>query len=206
MSAYPGAWLLCGGWAVDAWLGGVTRSHGDIDVMVFHDDQRAAFQQFAAWDLVAHDAIDPGPTTEFWAGRELKIPAHVHARPRDENSPGALLRWVIPPHEQVHDDRNVELILNERQDGRWVLHTEAGVSLPWQECVKQSTWGIPTAAPEVLLFYKATAYWGVKRMKPRPQDEIDFRALLPLLSSGQKQWLRQAVGRVVPEHPWLADL
>lgn len=206
MSTYPGEWLICGGWAVDAWLGRVTRTHADIDVMVFDDQQTLAFQQFAAWDMVAHDAVDPGPTSELWAGRRLELPAHVHARPKDADSPANLLRWVTPPYNQLPDGNNVELIVNERAGGHWLLHPETGVSRPWVECVAESPWGIPMAVPEVLLFYKATAYWGRTDLKPRPHDERDFEALLPHLGASQREWLRTAAQTVIPNHPWLDRL
>lgn len=44
MSAYRGAWALCGGWAVDAWIGRITRDHGDIDVSVFVQEQGLLFE------------------------------------------------------------------------------------------------------------------------------------------------------------------
>lgn len=206
MSSYPGDWLICGGWAVDAWLGRVTRTHVDIDVMLFHDEQTMAYNQFSSWDMVAHDAVDPGPTTELWAGRRLELPAHVHARPRDATSPANLLKWVTPPYDQLPDDKNVELIINERRDGSWLLHPESGVSRPWPECVAQSPWELPTAVPEVLLFYKATAYWRRTDLKPRPHDERDFDALLPQLDAGQRDWLIRAISTVVRNHPWLERL
>lgn len=203
MSTYPGRWLICGGWAVDAWLGRVTRSHGDIDVMVFEDEQRIAFDQFAAWDMVAHDAIDPTATTEPWTGRRLELPAHVHARPKDAESPANLLRWVTPPYEQLRDDRNIEIILNRQEAGRWRLHEAAGVSRPWPDCFATTPWGFPAAVPEVLLFYKATAHREERNGKPRPHDQQDFDALFPLLSPPAVAWLREAIAAVVPAHPWL---
>ncbi len=206
MATYSGEWLICGGWAVDAWLGRVTRGHVDIDLMVFDDQQELAYQQFAGWDMVAHDAVDPGPTSGLWTGRRLHLPAHVHARARDAESPANLLKWVTPPYEQLPDDKNVELIINERSEGRWLLHPETGVTRPWVECVAESPWGIPMAVPEILLFYKATAYWGRTDLKPRPHDERDFNALLPRLSANQRDWLRETIPTVVPDHPWLPRL
>jgi hypothetical protein len=57
--------------------------------------------------------------------------------------------------------------------------------------------------PELLLFHKATAYFGTKDGEDRPQDEADFRALLPKLAEPERQWLREAVLTLQPSHPWL---
>jgi hypothetical protein len=48
MSSFPAPWALCGGWAIDAWLGRQTREHGDVDVSVFLQDQRALFEHLRA--------------------------------------------------------------------------------------------------------------------------------------------------------------
>lgn len=72
------SWLLCGGWAADAWLGRQTRDHFDVDIAVFHHDQSAIFQHFPDWALVGHDPNVPDETTEPWNGRHLDLPAHIH--------------------------------------------------------------------------------------------------------------------------------
>jgi hypothetical protein len=172
-------WFLCGGWAVDAWLGEQTRHHADVDIAVFHRDQRAVFEQFPGWELVGHDPNVPDDTTEPWNGRHLDLPAHVHVR-RD------------PAFE-------FELLLNERTDHDWVLERDPRISVPLDRAVRPSAWGLPTAAPEVVLFYKAGE-------TPRPHDERDMLALLPTLTEGQRTWLRESLVMARPGHPWLRHL
>jgi Aminoglycoside-2''-adenylyltransferase len=43
MSGFRPKWALCGGWAVDAWLGQQTRDHHDIDLAAFEHDQVAIY-------------------------------------------------------------------------------------------------------------------------------------------------------------------
>ena len=200
MSAFRRRWFLCGGWAVDAWLGRQTRDHQDVDISVFEDDQRALFDHLSGWHLIAHDSVTPD-STESWDGRRLERPAHGHA----SLSLDAVSAWVSEPAAQ-HDGFELEVILNERSGREWIFSVDPRLILNLRRCIQRSSWGLPTAVPEILCFYKATAYFGFKDVKERPQDESDFLELLSLLSSTRRKWLREAIARVQPDHPWLAQL
>jgi hypothetical protein len=170
-------WFLCGGWAADAWLGRQTREHGDVDIAVFHDDHAAIFEQFAGWALVAHDPNVADDTTEQWTGRRLDPPAHVHV---------PTLRSPLSTSTTLtHSAFEFEFLL---VDG---AAAERGIP--------RSPWGLPTAAPEFVLFIKGRG--GI-----RPRDEQDFLALHPALTAAQRAWLRESLDAVDPEHPWLAHL
>ncbi len=186
MSSFRPRWTLCGGWAVDAWLGRQTRDHQDLDIAVFHNDQRAIFEQLAGWELVGHDPNVPDDTTEPWDGRRLDLPAHIHAH--------------------ADDGFNLEVLLNARSNGDWIFSREPRITMPLRGCMEQSAWGLPTLVPGAILFYKATAYFGVAGIKDRPHDETDFLALLPQLTEPQCDWLRDAISLARPGHPWLARL
>ncbi len=59
--------------------------------------------------------------------------------------------------------------------------------------------GIPCVRIEVQLLYKAR--------NPRPKDELDFQACLPLLSPEAKRWLNEHLRLLHPEgHKWLVFL
>jgi hypothetical protein len=215
MSGFRPAWFLCGGWAVDAWLGRQTREHGDVDITVFHDDQRAIFDQLAGWHMIADDIEpDTSPDRPPWDGQVLdpehrwtwpKTPAHIHARPAGEANLAALTAWTNPPYSKATDDFNLEVMINERAGSDWLVNPEPRIARPIELCVRESPAGLPTAVPEVLMFFKATAYWGGGKY-PRAADEADFLALLPHLAEEGRQWLRNAISRLVPEHPWLPQL
>jgi hypothetical protein len=204
MPTYPRDWALCGGWAIDAWLGEVTRKHQDIDVCVFEDDQLAAYDHLraAGWHLIAHDESVGGATRDLWDGRLLVLPAHIHcARDLD-----ALHAWV-PSGTQRPGEIYLEVMVNERSGEDWVLNPEPRLAMPFRDANRGCPWGIPTVVPEVLLFYKAVAYIDHATMASRnPKDGADFRALAPRLGPNERAWLRHAISTLHPRHAWLPVL
>jgi hypothetical protein len=177
MVNFASSWSLCGGWAVDAWLGRQTRDHSDIDITVFQDEVSALPAHFEGWALTAHDAIAPDDS-EPWDGHWLTLPAHVHVR--------------------QEDGFHIDVQVGERSAHYRVLNREPRIAIDLARCAASSRWGVPTLVPEVVLFYKA--------METRPQDDADFVALLPYLALKQIVWLRKAIRRVRPDHAWLSQL
>lgn len=206
MASYPHPWALCGGWAVDAWLGRTTRSHLDVDVTVFHDDQRAAFEQFRGWHLAAHDpeTIDGG---EGWDGRELTHPAHVHGRPPGDENGRLLAQWVNPPYQAPTDGPNLEIVFNLHAGDDLVLSQDPPITVAWPDAVRISRWGVPTIVPELLLFWKATASYDPEtRASRNAKDADDFATLAPDLTPRARAWLRDAIAALHPDHRWLEPL
>jgi len=190
MSTFPAPWALCGGWAVDAWLGRQTRDHDDIDISVFIEDQRALFDHLAGWQLIAHDPNVDGDTAGLWDGRRLDLPGHLHGRP--DAGEGLPDRADAPSQQGF----GLDIQLGDRSDDDWVLSRQPHVGLPLERGVQQSPWGLPTVVPEALLFFKAGDL--------RRRDKLDFMALLPHLTQEQSDWLRSAISLV--GHPWLPQL
>ncbi|HYI25190.1 MAG TPA: hypothetical protein VD767_07260, partial [Thermomicrobiales bacterium] len=56
---YPGRWAIAGGWAIDLFLGGQTRPHGDIDIQIDHADAGILHASLPGWLLyAAHGVLD----------------------------------------------------------------------------------------------------------------------------------------------------
>ncbi|HEY7565709.1 MAG TPA: hypothetical protein VIA81_12360 [Acidimicrobiia bacterium] len=207
MSSYAGPWALCGGWAIDAWLGETTRTHLDVDILIAHDDQRAIFEHLRGWHLAAHDAeiFDGG---EGWDGSELSYPAHVHGRPAGQHNRELLRQWVNSPYTAPTDDEpNLEVVFDLLSDGELVLSTDPVLTVPWERAVATSGWGVPTVVPELLLFWKATAYFDLAtRASRNPKDAEDFAALAPRLGEEARAWLCDAIALFHRDHAWLDQL
>jgi hypothetical protein len=172
-------WAVAGGWALDLALGRETRPHADVDVALFRDDQAALRAALPGWEFAA--AVG-GVLTPWERGARLELPVHeVHARSPAGAPPLAL-----------------EFLLNERDGGDWVYRRDPAVRLPLARAVRRGPGGVRVLAPEVVLLYKSQS--------PRPADEADFLAAQPLLDAEGRAWLRDALLRARPDHPWAAAL
>jgi hypothetical protein len=203
LSGLEVSWFLCGGWAADAWLRQQTRDHADVDISVFHDDQRAIFDHLSGWAMVGHDPNVPDDTKEPWNGRRLDLPAHIHVPKRGS--------FLATSSTATHTEFEAEFILDQRSGQDWILRKDPRISLPVNRCAPVSAWGVPTAAPEAVLFYKAGGHLSgdeiaARRDALRPHDEQDFLALVPTLTDTQRRWLQATLASIHPGHPWLIYL
>ncbi|WP_202863077.1 nucleotidyltransferase domain-containing protein [Ornithinimicrobium murale] len=171
-------WLIAGGHAIDLFVGRTTREHADIDVLL-RRDQQAVHEVLPGWETFAADP--PGQLRPWPAGEILPDGVHdIWCRP-DPGSP-----WQL------------QFMLDEAEGDLWVSRRNAQVRRPLGELRHTSASGFPYLAPEVQLFYKARGR--------RPKDEQDLDSALPLLSGEQRDWLRAAIARTAPDHPWLGRL
>jgi hypothetical protein len=178
---YPGWWAIAGGWAIDLHLGRQTREHADIEVAVLRREQELLWEYLIGWRPQVADAQHPDGRRPWLAHERLELPLHeLHCDP--------------PPA----DVAAVELLLNEADGADWVYRRNTRVRLPLAEAVLHSADGIPYLAPQVVLLYKTK--------QPRPQDELDLAAALPMLDATQRAWLHDAVALVHPDSQWEMQL
>lgn len=181
MAAFPGRWALGGGWALDLFLGQVSRGHddGEVEVAVFREDQRKLhdYLYFSGWSFEAR--VDAG-ASERWDGREwLEPPVHE-------------VRGASPDEQEV-----LEIRLHERRGRQWRYRRCAAVSLPIERAIRRGAWNVPVLAPEVVLLQKSAA--------PEAKDFLDFRAVAERLDEETMTWLKGAIGRAHPESGFLGE-
>lgn len=174
MRPYTGTWALCGGWAIDSWLNRVTRDHEDLDIAVWLGEQSLFHVELADWRLVAHET-EEADHQDLWDGHPLGPATHVHAG------------QDLVPRRELHVNER------DRGEGTWLLRRFNGATatLPLDRFDLQSPWGLPTLAPEALLFYKLSG-------ERRPRDEQDIAALCPILDGAQRSWLHSALEQPAP--------
>ncbi len=178
----PHAWWVSSGWAIDLYLGRVTRVHHDFDVGLFREDQLAARRHLASrgWTfLTPHEGrLEPWP-----ASMRLELPRH-----------------------QAHAHKQggfIDMLLSDRDGSIWRFRRNPRVVRQVDRLVLRGPEGLPYLAPEVVLLFKSAT--GGKA--PRPRDEADFAAVLAAgLEPERREWLRGALEVYQPDHGWLASL
>lgn len=174
MHGFPAPWGVAGGWALDLFLGRVTRTHGDIDLALFRKDQARLRRHLAGWKF---RKVDGGVLMDWPEGQ-----------------------WLDPPVHEVYGSRtgthppSLEFLLNERVEDHWVFRRNSAVHLAIDRAIIHSPAGVPVLCPTIVLLYKA------KQL--RDVDERDFEAVHRRLDPEQRAWLRTALQQVHPEHPW----
>ena len=178
---------FAGGWAIDLYLGRVTREHHDIDALVMRRDHlllHKALKEFTLKKIIPHpDGMPPnrGTIVGWRKGERLELPVHqVNAYRRDEAEPA------------------FQVMLAESSDGEWIFRRNPEVRTPISRIGFHPLWGLPYLAPEIVLLFKA------KHLETR--DRIDFDNALPALSADARRWLRGALDKTHPGHEWLNAL
>jgi aminoglycoside-2''-adenylyltransferase len=175
LSGVTAPWYVAAGWALELFTGGSARQHDDLEIAVpatRFDEIMAAFPGFG-WDVVGDGLIWPFP-------EQL---ANHHQT------------WLREPASGRY---RVDVFREPHVDDHWVCRRDTSITLPYSELILRTSEGIPYAAPEVALLFKAK--------HPRDKDIADFRRVLPAMDQKRRSRLIGWLTRVHPGHPWIETL
>lgn len=176
MADFDRPWAFGGGWAIDLWLGRQTRTHKDVDLIVWRDDQRAAYDYLVARGWTLQQAIDG--TLIPWDGSWIALPVHTiwcrHAK---------------------HTPDFIELLFNEHNDSDFLFRRDQTIKRALNRAFVNVGSGLRVLAPEIVLLYKA-------RDKERSGHAADFINALPKLQPEQCRWLHNALNQLHDNHEW----
>ena len=172
---------VCGGWAIDLFLGRLTRSHSDIEIAVLRQDQ-IALRSYLGQPGWTFEKVSIESGLVPWAEDEfLELPVHEI--------------WCRNP---VSNPQVLEVLLNEFDGDSFLFRRDRSITLGFDGAFIQSDLGVPVLAPHIVLLYKSK---GVRK-----RDTADFRNALPSLDSVSRSWLKAAIAKTSPRHRWLKQL
>ena len=175
LSAARLPWWIAGGWALDLFLGKVTRAHGDLDIGIFRKDAAIVLAALRGWEFfeardgaltqLVEDDVPRAEVNSLWCKR----------------ANGA--HWEF------------ELMLDGCDGEFWVFRRDARIRRPLSSAIRRTPGGIAYLAPEIQLLYKARA--------TRARDQADFDQVVSHLNQDARAWLRESLKSVEPEHAWI---
>lgn len=179
-------WALASGWALDLFAGEPSRYHHDLDVSVYRRDQLVLRERLIDRGWMPHVVRD-GRYEPWPDGARLELPVcQVHA-------------W--------RGGEFLDVLFSETRLGtdgieRWSWRRRPEVTRDLQRVILPSSLGVPVLGPEVVLLFKSRSGGG----DPRRRDEADFDRVVERLEPEPRGWLRAALERHAPGHPWLGRL
>lgn len=169
-------WCVCGGWAIDLFLGRPTRQHADLDLLILRRDQLALQNYFAGEQL--RKAVN-GKLLPWKNGELLELPVHA-----------------IHGAADFGRSSNLEFLLNEIDDaGNWAYRRDDSVKTPLKNLICTSPIGVPYLRPEICLLYKSKDF--------KEKDSADFESVIDEIGDEQKRWLHDVLIKTDAEHPWI---
>lgn len=195
-------WAVCGGWALDLFLGRNVRRHSDIDISVFEADREkiVGFMLRQGWQVYQflgqgklRRIVEPAQSEP---GRNLMCLREgcslVKFYPCEEKN--------VFLHEFFHTGIErldyLEFLFGQTDGADYIFRQD--IRLPVERAILQRE-GCAFLAPELALLYKADN-------ADRPEYRIDFEQTLPAMDARQREWLRKGLEKMYPQgHAWLAE-
>jgi len=173
-------WWVAGGWAIDLRVGHQTRPHNDFDVLVLRRDLDLIRATLAEWDLWAADP--PGRLRIWPVGEVLALSVHDVWCRKAPTSP-----WSF------------QLMIDDTDGEDWLFRRDHRIRRAVTSLTARgSMGGAAVLTPEVQLLYKSNDV--------REKDAADFRAVRPLLTPEECEWLKTSLEIVAPGHGWIPEL
>lgn len=185
LSGYPGIWWIAGGWALEAFTG-ITRRHDDIDPCVLRCDLPSLRKHLVSW-------------LHLWTATRGALAPLL-----PDDDPDGSAEQVLPEgcgqlwaRRSARDPWEYDVLLAPGSPDEWVYKRDPSIRMPMTRALWQDG-AIAYLQPEIQLLYKAPGL--------RNKDRADFAATLPHLDQDRRSWLRDALLKTTPDHPWIDAL
>lgn len=196
-------WYICGGHAVDTYLGRDTRKHKDIDITIKFMDLKICTDYLfnKGWEiyapvgskrLIPFDYAMANSSVKFnnlWCFKKGCTFIKVD---REEGQ----YKYMYYEREEQTDLDFIEILLNHFDDKYFFYRRNESIKREIEHAfLKRMDMSI--LAPELILLYKS--------VDPKNEDNLsDYGNLFSIMDVKQQEWFRQAMAKCFPEgHLWI---
>jgi hypothetical protein len=168
MNKFGFPWFIAGGWAIDLFLNRETRVHDDIEIGIYRRNQMHLYRYFDKYK-------------KYYINNRSRIGIHERLEWNKE-----YLR--LPIHELYveYAGLEIEVLLNERDDNKWIYRRNDQITLDEKKVICFNEDRIPYLCPEIVLLYKT------KEM--RNKDIDDITNAIGKMDESQKKWFIDSIG------------
>jgi hypothetical protein len=188
LRAIPIPWWIAGGWALDLFLGRITREHGDTDVLILQRDQLVAQESLCdEWDLFKTHQPTPSHLAPWPPGEFVEPPVTDI--------------WVRRPGSSAW---SFQIMLMQTEGDEWIYKRLRSIRGRVDELGLLTATGIPYLRPEIQLLYKGGSSAAKSDKRYQDKNFGDLERVLPALSAGQVDWLLKSLHAQFPQgHDWI---
>lgn len=196
-------WHLCGGFAIDYYLGQITRAHKDIDITVSFDDIKVCvdYLKSKGWEIDAPVGNGRFVAVEFAIKNSDLYFDNIWCYKKDadfikvEKTDGVFKYMKFVNREQTELDF-IEVLFNKVENGIFYYQKNNNIVLDIDKAFIKKQ-GISILAPEVILLYKS-------RSHENEDYKHDFDMVIDKLEKERYNWLMNAMKIEYPKgHPWI---
>jgi Aminoglycoside-2''-adenylyltransferase len=169
-------WFVAGGYAIDLFLGRISREHKDVDLCIFRDTLPQVLEFFSNWE---RHIIEPSTKSPVFINNSSFQPS--------------------PLQHELHFKKGateIEFLLISRHQGQVVYRRDDRIRIAVEDFSMKSF--VPFVAPEWQLLFKAK--------EAGEKDNLDFDNCLPYLNHNRAVWLLHALEITLPDNEWINQL
>ncbi len=196
-------YAVCGGRAVDMFIGRNTRAHGDIDILAYWSERDKIIAYMLSLGFSVYEMLGGGKVHRITdTAKQMRIKRNIFCA-----KDGCELFKLYPEGgedvfrleffhgNQVKADF-IEILFNDRTETDFLYARDKSVSLPLERAFLSRD-GLPYLAPELCLLYKSTD-------TEREGYQADFDLAYPLMSEESRAFLQAALRKLYPDgHKWI---
>ena len=196
------SYAICGGFALDLFLGYESRVHGDIDVLAFWDDRETIITYMQSKGFCVYEMLGGGKVHRITDIRtQEKLRKNIFCCTEDcelvclYDTEEPDVYWFEFQHSGLSKLNYIEFLFNEKTEAEFVYVRDNRVKRELEKAILRKD-GIPYLAPELCLLYKSTDV-------DREGYQQDFELTVERLNGEQRIWFEKALEMLYPEgHKW----
>ncbi|SHO45636.1 nucleotidyltransferase domain-containing protein [Anaerocolumna xylanovorans] len=196
---------ICGGFAIDLFLGYESRKHGDIDILAYWNDRNSIILHMQSKGYCVYEMLGGGMAhhitdvnNQQYEKRNIFCSTNdcelVHLAPTDKKD-----IYIIDFYHIGQTKMNfIEFLFNDKDEKNFLYARNKNIKRELSKAILHSG-DISYLAPELLLLYKSTDI-------EREGYQEDFEFAFSKMSNEQKVWLNNSLKIMYPDgHKWMME-